>query len=169
MPTLDECCYIYGSVPSNDSICVPEGGQLPLNCIIYNPHDMFTNLTVTWFKSTTEDMSSYESITMASQGYRFISITGSVSMNPTGNCSLELYRDSFILITNNFTTNDNGYYWCQFAINTTYAQPSHHAWFYAGTICNPYAYFRLTSSNELQCAEYDTNTASSTTGGSLQN
>ena len=33
---LDECCYIYGSIPSNDGICVPEGGQFSLNCRVYN-------------------------------------------------------------------------------------------------------------------------------------
>ena len=33
---LDECCYIYGSIPSNDSNCVPEGGQFSLNCRVYN-------------------------------------------------------------------------------------------------------------------------------------
>ena len=52
---VDECCYSYASVPRNDTFCVPEGDQVDLHCVIINPHDNFANLTVTWFRSTTED------------------------------------------------------------------------------------------------------------------
>lgn len=52
---LDQCCYFYASTPRNDSNCIPEGDQLPLNCIIHNPRKAFTNLSVRWFRS--RDMS----------------------------------------------------------------------------------------------------------------
>ena len=59
-----QCCYLYGSVPRNDSNCVPENGQFILNYIVYNPRDNFTDLTVRWFRSmdTTRDTSSTEAI-----------------------------------------------------------------------------------------------------------
>ena len=46
-----QCCYQYGSVPRNESNCVVEGRQLSLNCIVNNPQDNFTDLTVRWFRN----------------------------------------------------------------------------------------------------------------------
>ena len=31
----------------------------------------------------------------------------------------------------NFTTDNNGYYWCQIVVNGSFLQPSQHAWLYA--------------------------------------
>lgn len=129
--------------------------------MIYNPHDNFTNLTVTWFRSTTEDMSNYEVIPINSY-YSFHSVSPVVPAHlPTGNCSFDLYRDSFSLIINPFTRDRNGYYWCQLAVNDTYAQRSHHAFLYTGefnsTVCSlslAYRFFRLASSSETVCAHY---------------
>ena len=158
---LDECCYVYGSVPRNNTNCVPEGGRLNLNYIIYNPHDIFTNLTVTWFRSTTEDiMSNYETLPTMTTEYQYLILNANKTFNLSmRNCGFDVYRDTFSIVISNFTRNKNGYYWCQFAINNTYVQRSHHAWFYAGeqnsTTCSG-LYFGAALANETQCAEYAT-------------
>ena len=52
---------------------------MTLSCVIINPHDIFTNLTLTWFRSTTEDMSIFDEIPATSEEYRFSNfISGSV-------------------------------------------------------------------------------------------
>ena len=150
---LGECCYIYGSVPRNDSICVPDEDQLALMYTIYNPHDNFTNLTVTWFRSAREDLSNYE---MLFDEYRQPATTP--TQDQVGNCSQDLYRDTFILEINRFSRNETGYYWCQLAINNSYAQQSRPTLFYAdsnsSTFCGP-PYFRLALQNEIQCAQHN--------------
>jgi hypothetical protein len=109
---LDECCYSYASVPRNDTLCVPDGEQVVLNCAIINPHDNFTNLTVTWFRSTTEDMSIFDEIPATSDEYSFINIVSNRAFNSLSviNCSHELYIDTFSLIIHRFTRHKNGYY-----------------------------------------------------------
>ena len=48
------------------------------------------------------------------------------------NCTQgKLYSDTFSLIIKNFTTDKNGYYWCQIYINDSLAKPLQSAWFYA--------------------------------------
>ena len=61
----EECCYLYGSVPRNESSCVFEGRQTTLSFLMYNPHDSFTNFTVRWFKNAdpTRAAASTEEIT----------------------------------------------------------------------------------------------------------
>ena len=161
---LDDCCYIYGSVPRNDTNCVPEGEQLFLHYTIYNPHENFTNMTVTWYRSTTKDRSTYEILPTSSEFYHYATHHSSISIQET-NCSLSLYRDVYGIVINNFTSEKNGYYWCQLAVNNTFVQPSHRSWFYAGlsnsTACSHnYPYFRVVRSNEVQCAQYVINTFS---------
>ena len=127
---------------------------------------MFTNLSVTWFRSTLEDISSYEVVPTDSKEsqyynsyYRYLS---SITTLSAGNCSSDIYRDVFALVISNFTREKNGYYWCQLAINNTYAQRSHHAWFYAdestSTTCSSLSYFRLALPNQTVCAYYTMNT-----------
>ena len=153
----DECCYIYGSIANDRNNCVPEGRQFNLNFIIYNPHDNFTNLTVRWFRNTaaTVNMLIDDELSTTMLGDFPLSIH-----ELTGNCSSDLYRDTFMLSIVNFTIDQNGYYWCQLVINDTYhAQPSTGAWFYAdvfnSTHCNrSQHYFKLATSNEEQCAQF---------------
>ena len=156
---LDECCYSYASVPRNDTICVPEGEQVDLHCIIINPHDNFINLTVTWFRSTTEDMSEFNEIPATSDEYGFSNFdSNTVNSLSVINCSHELYRDTFLLIINHFTQNKTGYYWCQLSINDTLVQPSHHSAHFSIGECSSTdyhsSYYRLANSSENQCAEY---------------
>ena len=112
-------------------------------------------------------MSNYEVIPINSEDsyYSIHSVSSQSSVDPallpTGNCSFDLYRDIFSLIIDPFTRDRNGYYWCQLAINDTYAQRSHHAFFYTGefnsTVCSlslAYQYFRLALSSETVCAHY---------------
>ena len=156
---LDECCYSYASVPRNETFCVPNGEQVQLNCIIVNPRDNFTNVTVTWFRSTTEDMSEFDEISSTSEEYRFSNfVSGSVAnLLSLINCSHELYRDTFLLAILHFTPHKNGYYWCQLSINNTLVQPSYRVQFSAGN-CSTMnlRYYRLAnlSLSENRCAKY---------------
>ena len=157
--TDDQCCYLYGSVPRNDSNCVPENGQFTLQYIIYNPHDPFTNLTVRWFRSMdmTRAISLTEVITTSISGEYDLTIFQSSPVDR--NCSHgSLYRNTFVLIIHNFTTDKDGYYWCQIVVNDSYLQPSQYAWFYAAdrSSCTLEFHFRTASENEIQCAENDT-------------
>ncbi len=149
---LDECCYSYASVPRIDTFCVPYGGQVNLQCAIINPHDNFTNLTVTWFKSITEDISIFNEIPATSEG--IFSSRANISV-PATTCSHELYRDTFFLTIHRFNRNKNGYYWCQLSINDTLVQPSYGAQFSVGE-CNitSQSYYRLASLSERKCAQY---------------
>ncbi len=126
-----------------------------LNGVVYNPHDMYTNLTVRWFKSndpptlkgTSETMP--EIISDNSSDYiisRFIATTSSTRSCTDG----PLYRDTFSLRILNFTTDKNGYYWYQFFVNRSSYQPSQYAWFYADYLCvHSQSHFHHTS--EIQC------------------
>ena len=65
-----------------------------------------------------------------------------------------LYRDAFSLIINNFTTDNDGYYWCQIMVNGSFLQPSQYAWFYADDnySCRQQQYFQMVNSEADQCA-----------------
>ena len=71
------------------------------------------------------------------------------------NCTQgRLYVETFILIINHFTTDKNGYYWCQILINDSFTQPSQYAWFYAAdsNLClREDPYFRYVP-DQAQCA-----------------
>ena len=134
---MDECCYSYASVPRNDTFCVPDGEQVNFDCTIINPHDNFTDITVTWFRSTTEDMSVFDEIPANSSEYtsgNFVADRAGEALSVI-NCSHELYRDTFSLMIEQFTQLKDGYYWCQLSINNTLTQPSYRAQFLAGD-CN---------------------------------
>ena len=64
-----------------------------------------------------------------------------------------LYRDTFTLTIENFTTDNDGFYQCQIIANDSFLQPSQYAWFYADDkySCRPQYYFRIVNS-EAQCA-----------------
>ena len=128
MCSVDQCCYSYGSVPRNDSNCVPGGSQFSLNCIVYNPRDIITNLTVRWFRS--REALSAEAITDIQGGYTFLRRN---TVGLTKNCTNEtiLYGDTFSLNIPTFTSDENGYYWCQIVVNGSSYQPLQYAWFYA--------------------------------------
>ncbi len=155
---LDECCYSYASVPRNDTFCVPKGEQVTLACAIINPHD--TNLTVTWFKSTTEDTSIFYEIPATSEEYRFSEVVSNRPVNALSviNCSRDLYRDTFLLTIHRFNRSKNGYYWYQLSINDTLVQPSRYrTQFHVGecTITDyRNGYYRLANLSEKQCAQY---------------
>jgi hypothetical protein len=161
---LDECCYSYASLPHNDTSCVPNGQSVNLFCAIINPHDNFTNLTVTWFRSTTEDTSIITETPFTSEEYSFSNFVSGRVDNSLSliNCNRELYRDAFSLVIHRFTQNKNGYYWCQLAINNTFAQPSYRAQFSVGECNITNNYYRLASLrlSENKCAEYVTATES---------
>ena len=149
VPTEDQCCYLYGSVPRNDSNCVPDGSQLNLNFVIHSPHDSSTNFTVKWFRSNTAT----EAITNDSQG-KYILLRHNDSISPTNNCSRgTLHRDTFTLHIRNFTTTKNGYYWCQIVINGSFLQPSQYAWFYADKTnsCTLQYYLKLVNPSQIEC------------------
>ena len=76
------------------------------------------------------------------------------------NCSDgPLYRDTFFLHIYNFTSYDNGYYWCQIVVNDSVLQPSQHAWFYAddrNSCAQMLSHFK-NAPGDRYCAEYHTN------------
>ena len=82
-----------------------------------------------------------------------------VTTNPTRDCTHDaLYRDIFSLYINNFTTDNNGYYWCQVIINGSFRQPSQHTWFYAGDTCISQYYFQMVDVSEAQCVNVTNDT-----------
>ena len=157
MHTDTQCCYLYGSIPRNGSNCVHEGTQVTLTHYILNPHDYFTNLTVKWFKA--DDLSRYESTPDSeaipdSQGhYQLFAVINTQSTSESCNVG-PLYRDIFFLIINNFTSDKNGYYWCQIFVNNSGSQPSQYAWFYAtdSSSCMQRSYFVY--ANPPDCAQF---------------
>ena len=151
---------MYGSVPHNESNCVIEGRQIALNFIIYNPRDNFTNWTVRWFRN--DNMSratlSTEELTHNQSEYILFQVNASNLSLANGNinCSAgPLYRDIFILFINNFSSDKNGYYWCQIVVNNSISQLSqYYAWFYAAnsSSCTQQHHFKLNI--EPKCAYF---------------
>ena len=152
---------MYGSVPRNESNCIPEGiTQTTLDFIVINPRDNFTNLTVKWFRNA--DMAraatSTEEITNI-QNEQYLIHASSSSLTIIGNCTAgPLYRDLYALVIHNFTSEMNGYYWCQIVVNGSVSQPPEYAWFYAAdsSLCTQQSHFKLASIPV--CAEFQFNT-----------
>ena len=154
---------MYGSKPHNGSNCVHEGTQVSLTYFILNPHDNFTNLTVKWFKAN--NVSQYEStldseaITDSQGDYQFYAVNSTRNTSLRVSCNIgPLYRDMFSLIINNFTSEKNGYYWCQIFVNNSGSQPSQYAWFYAAdnsSCMRRNSYF--VPVNPPNCAQFHTN------------
>ena len=84
------------------------------------------------------------------------------------NCTRSsLYEDVFLLLIPYFTTDKDGYYWCQTVINDSYLQHSQYAWFYAAdrSSCIQELHLITTSGSEIQCAENHTSTNTNTCPG----
>ena len=153
----DQCCYMYGSVLRNESNCIPEGiTQTTFNFIVINPHDNFTNLTVKWFRNA--DMARAATATEElTNEYQLATNSASEIL---GNCTVgPLYRDTFTLVIHNFTSDKNGYYWCEIVVNGSVSQPSQYAWFYAAdsSSCTQQRLFKIAKDNSSQCAEFKSN------------
>ena len=149
---IGQCCYLYGSVSRNVSNCVPEGDQLPLTCIVHNPRDSYTTLSVRWFRSSgmsapAEDITDIQS-TLSNHTQTLTSLQRNCTQGA-------LYADTFPLIIHNFTADKDGYYWCQILINDSFTQPSQRAWFYTeesySSCTRRVPYFRAVP-NSAQCA-----------------
>ena len=145
-----------------------EGQPLILNYNVKNPHDNFTNLAVRWFRNQNADRAAWSTseITEILNEYQFMNITASYAKNATDNCTYSLlYNDAFTLNIFNFSSDKNGYYWCQIYVNNSVSQPSQYAWFYAAhsSLCSQQSHFKIAS--EPQCAEFhpDNNQATATT------
>ena len=159
---------MYGSVRRNARNCVIERRPIALNFIIYNPHDNLTNLTVRWFRNDNmaRAASSNEEIKHIQREYMLSQDNASnpsLTIGNNINCFAgPLYRDTYILVIHNFTSDKNGYYWCQIYVNNSISQPSQYAWFYAAdsSSCTQQSHFKVT--NEPQCAyvHSDTNQVS---------
>ena len=148
---------------SNDSNCVPENEQFTLQYIVYNLRDPFTNLTVRWFRSmdVTRAISSTEVITTNILGGYADSSNVVTNSTFDTNCTRGLlYKDTFFLVIHNFTTDKDGYYWCQIVVNDSYLQLSQYAWFYAAdsSSCKREYHFMTAPKSEIQCAENYTDT-----------
>ena len=162
--TDTQCCYLYGSIPQNNSNCFPEGTPISLQYIIYNPHDNFTNLLVRWYRNgnlTRASTSTNEIV--ASQGDYELHQNSAIEearLN-SENCSDgPLYRDTFFLHIYNFTSHNNGYYWCQIIVNDSVLQPSQYAWFYAddsNSCAQTLSHFKNAPEPDRYYAEYHIN------------
>ena len=108
-----------------------------------------------WFKSTETNVSAsrnkYATNIISSPDQYQLSRYNSSTWSRNSTCGT-LYRDIFSLLIKNFTTDNNGYYWCQVVVNGSFLQPSQHAWFYAdhSDSCERQHLFRL--AEKAQCA-----------------
>ena len=102
-----------------------ERSPIALNFIIYNHHDNFTNLTVRWFRNDnmSRATSSNEEISHIQNEYILFQDNASnpsLTIGNNINCPAgPLYRDFY------FSSDKNGYYWCQIVVNNSISQPSH--------------------------------------------
>ena len=159
---LDQCCqYFYASSPHNESNCIPEGQQLSLDCTIHNPRDSFTNLAVRWYRSSDMSALTEDFADIQSTEYKFYYHTPTMTSLRRNFTQGRLYATTFNLIINNFTTDKNGYYWCQILINDSFTQPSQYALFYAdsNSCLRDDPYFRYVP-DQAQCASIVTGIAS---------
>ena len=97
----------------------------------------------------TRAVSLTEEITNIQNGYQ---IRKTLAMLTYGNnCTTgPLYSDTFTLSISNFTSDKNGYYWCEIVVNGSVSQPSQYAWFYAGSCSQNTYYFNPAA----ECAEF---------------
>ena len=124
-----QCCYYYHGVPNNVTMmsCNPEGSTIRWNCQVYSPHDPNTDLSVKWYRSTTEEIAREwgEMISEMSGKYTFSTSRASLAVNDSQSLVDGLFLDVFILTIDNFnSTVDDGYYWCQMVINDSCLEPS---------------------------------------------
>ena len=113
-----------------------------------------------WLRNSdvTRAASSTEVITSDQNEYLIVQISASASSLTIENCTAgPLYRDTFILLINNFTSDKNGYYWCQIVVNGSVSQPSQYAWFYAAdsSSCRQQNHFKQAAVPE--CAQFHRN------------
>lgn len=106
-------------------------------------------------------MSGAKYIANFSEEYDYNSLTNLTNENCTHST---LYKDTFVFTIENFTYRENGHYWCQIVVNSTYLLPSQHAQFYAAdpTFCSNEPPFTklIETKGELQCTGYSTMTSS---------
>ena len=108
--------FWYQTAPQTNTDCNPQGQAVTLQCIVYVPHVMgSTSSTLKWFKSDTIN-STEKLLTRDSSKYSFVNSISTVP-EPTSRSSgintTGLYQDIYTVIIRNFSTSDNGYYWCQ--------------------------------------------------------
>ena len=124
-----QCCYYYHGVPNNVTMmsCNPEGSTIRWNCQVYSPHDPSTDLSVKWYRSTTEEIARErgEMISEMSGKYTFSTSRASLAVNDSQSLVDGLFLNVFVLTVDNFnSTVDDGYYWCQMVINDSCLEPS---------------------------------------------
>ena len=136
---------------------------LSLTFAVFNPHDPFTNLTVKWFRSddVTTHTSTRKELINSSDQYQHIrrNVTEAEDMD-NNCCNSSIYGDDFTLAVLNFTSDMNGYYWCQIVVNNTVAQPSQYVRIYAAddsSCTQPVRIFLQTS--EPECAMFHDETS----------
>lgn len=113
-----ECCYLYARAPG-DFACNPEGEArgLRLQCAIYAPNS--TIGYVRWYRTESEC-----SVGISGEliSIREFDASSEVPFNSSLYSGLALVRSS--LDISNFTSRDNGYYWCEVEVENTCIRPS---------------------------------------------
>ena len=108
--------FWYQTAPQTNTDCNPQGQAVTLQCIVYVPHVMgSTSSDLKWFQSDTVNNTEIL-LTRGSSKYSFVNSISTVP-EPTSRSSgintTGLYQDIYTVIIRNFSTSDNGYYWCQ--------------------------------------------------------
>ena len=109
------------------------------------------NANITRANSSTEEIPKIQS------DYYFSEDLANTPDLAIGNCTnAPLYRDQFVLTINGFTSDNNGYYWCEIVVNNSISQPSQYAWFYAAdnTSCTQENLRPFQRAKQPQCAEF---------------
>ena len=121
----DGCCYHYTIVPTNVSRCNPQGLNPRLLCAVNSPQDPFTNITVNWYRSDTENSAGINGEQIDNVTEKYVITSTQISDRNNENSTRDgINLHYFRLQIINFTASDGGYYWCQIMLNKTCLQPS---------------------------------------------
>ena len=119
LSTVSGCSFWYDRVPRNPlTHCNPQGVNISLTCNVYVPRQPRT--VIRWYWSNDEAKARKCGL-LIDENANFVELTSTraaYSISATGNLT-GLYFDRYELILHNFSTNHEGYYWCQIVVNDT--------------------------------------------------
>ena len=110
------CNYWYDQVPksSNQTNCSTRtGDSIVLSCAVYHPCD---NISIDWYRSVAEgegDIQDRGERINASSKYTLIPLTGTNVVTINGAFDNTCCFTSSILVIDQFSEDEAGYYWCQ--------------------------------------------------------
>ena len=115
------CSYWYYTVPRNNSECNPLHLDVVLQCGVLVPPDNYTSVTVNWYRSTAVGQ-------VQIRNDRVLHLIDEAIATQTRELNISgvqtLFLNVYILSVHNFTSSDNGLYWCELQVNDTTLLPS---------------------------------------------